>query len=144
TVSTFTGFNGLQSPPTKNLVNPGASESLNFTYKTASGTPVTNLHWCTSIFNTGGLCNGPGNNGALAPWVAFATLPIDCPTGVGQPTINETAAAGNSNLQNFGGGSYRFNLKTLKTAPLNTCFVVVATFNTGIAVYPDQFKYMKQ
>jgi len=144
-VSTFTGFSGLFPPPTKNKVNPGASKPLNFTYKTSSGTPVTNLHWCTSIFNnTGGNCNGTNNNGAPKPWVAFGTLPIDCPTGVGQPTFTETAAAGNSNLQNFGAGSYRFNLQTSKTATLNTCFVVVAQFDTGIAVYPDQFKYAKQ
>ena len=144
TVSTFTGFSGLFPPPTKNKVNPGASEPLNFTYKTSSGTPVTNLHWCTSIFNnTGGNCNGTNNNGAPKPWVAFGTLPIDCATGVGQPTFNETAAAGNSNLQNFGAGSYRFNLKTSKTATPGQCFVVVAQFDTGIAVYPDQFKYSK-
>ena len=144
TVSTFTGFSGLFPPPTKNKVNPGASEPLNFTYKTSSGTPVTNLHWCTSIFNnTGGNCNGTNNNGAPKPWVAFGTLPIDCPTGVGQPTFTETAAAGNSNLQNFGAGSYRFNLKTSKTATPGQCFVVVAQFDTGIAVYPDQFKYSK-
>ncbi len=144
TVSTFTGFSGLFPPPTKNKVNLGASEPLNFTYKTSSGTPVTNLHWCTSIFNnTGGLCNGTGNNNAPKPWVAFGTLPIVCTSGVGQPTFTETAAAGNSNLQNFGAGSYRFNLKTSKTATPGQCFVVVAQFDTGIAVYPDQFKYSK-
>jgi hypothetical protein len=139
TVSTFTGFSGLFPPPTKNKVNPGASEPLNFTYKTSSGTPVTNLHWCTSILNNGSVCA----NGAPAPWVAFGTLPINCTTGEGQPTFNETAAAGNSNLQNFGAGSYRFNLKTSKTATPGQCFVVVAQFDTGIAVYPDQFKYSK-
>ncbi len=136
TVSSFTGFTGLLASPAFNPVHPGSAQPLNFTYKNSSGSPVTNLHLCTTVFNIGTSCQGA--------WVAIGTIPIDCSTLVVSPTSQETTlAAGGSNLQNFGGGSYRFNWKTLKTAPLNTCVVVVTQFDTGLVVFPDNFKYVK-
>jgi hypothetical protein len=140
TVSSFTGFTGLLAPNAFNPVHPGSAQPLNFTYKNSSGSPVTNLHLCTTVVNNGTSCLG----GAARPWVAFGTIPIDCSTFVVSPTSQEISlAAGGSNLQNFGGGSYRFNWKTLKTAPLNTCVVVVTQFDTGLVVFPDDFKYVK-
>jgi hypothetical protein len=135
TVKTFNGFTGLLAPPQFNLLNPGQAEPLNFTYKTSSGTPITNLHYCSNIFN----CSG-----VQTPWVAFGTLPVSCSTGIGMPSSQEAAVAGGSNLQNFGGGSYRFNLKTTNNkAQLNTCFTVITQFNTGLVVFPDNFKFSK-
>lgn len=140
-VSTFAGFAGLIPPPTFNLVNPGSAEPLNFTYSTSSGSPITNLNWCTSANNLEPTCAA----GASRPWVSFGTLPFNCSTGLVATGVAETAVSGSSNLQNLGGGSYRFNWKTVKSnALLGTCAVVIVQFDTGLVVFPDDFKYAKQ
>jgi hypothetical protein len=140
TVSTFAGFTGLLAPPQFNILNPGQAEPLNFTYKSSSGTPITNLHYCSNILTV----NGSNCTGAQRPWVAFGTLPVSCSTGAGMPSSQEAAVAGGSNLQNFGAGSYRFNLKTTNNkSQLNTCFTVITQFDTGLVVFPDNFKFSK-
>jgi hypothetical protein len=50
-----------------------------------------------------------------------------------------TVAAGASALQNSGNGTYQYNLKTPKPAP-SACFNPVLIFDTGLAVFPANFK----
>ncbi len=133
-VSSFMGFSGLSAPPTNNPVNRGQAVPLNFTFPTAG------LHLCPTV--------GTNCPGVSTPWVSFGTFPITCSTGIVIPGSPETSiAAGGSSLQTISSTpsltSYRFNWKTQKTAPLNGCVVVVAQFSSGLAVFPDDFKYAK-
>jgi len=52
-----------------------------------------------------------------------------------------TVAAGSSSLQNFGNGTYQYNLKTQKGA--TGCFDAVLIFDTGLTLFPANFKYTK-
>ena len=136
----FDGFFGL-STTTNTPVNPGSTEPLNFTYTTSSGTPITDLHWCKSFPNSPPTCN---DGSATGHWVAFATFPVGCANGAVVPSNTGTDVAGKSNLQNLGGGSYRFNWQTSKTSQLGTCVTVFTQFDTGKFVFPNNFIYKKQ
>src|SRR5439155_14829783 len=67
-VSSFTGFSGLLSPPALNPVNRAQAVPLNFTFPTAG------LHLCPSVNNIGSTCTAAP---ALTSWAAFGTFPID-------------------------------------------------------------------
>jgi hypothetical protein len=92
------------------------------------------------VDNIGSTCGA----GASRPWVSFATLPVNCSTGLVATGVTPTDVSGSSNLQNFGGGKYQFNWKTSKTGTLGTCVAIVAAFDTGLVEFPDYFKYAKQ
>jgi hypothetical protein len=130
-VSSFTSFVGFQSPISDtqiNIINAGKAVPLVWQLFLAPNTPNTGLTFCS---------NRSGTN-CTAPWVNLGTLPVTCPGGsrVHSETIT---AAGNSGLQNFGNGSYQFNWQTVKGS--TGCVIVVATFDSGLVVYPATFQY---
>jgi hypothetical protein len=130
-VASFTSFVGFQSPISDtqiNIINAGKAVPLVWQLFLAPNTPNTGLTFCS---------NRSGTN-CTAPWVNLGTLPVTCPGG--SPVHSETiTAAGNSGLQNFGNGSYQFNWQTVKGS--KGCVTVVATFDSGLVVYPATFQY---
>jgi hypothetical protein len=72
--------------------------------------------------------------------VFFGTIKTAC---MNDPTPNDdtldTIAAGSSALQNFGNGTYQYNLKTQK--PASGCFDAVLIFDSGLTLFPANFKY---
>jgi hypothetical protein len=130
-VASFSSFVGFELPisDTKiNFINAGKAVPLVWQLFFAPNTPITNLTFCS---------NQNGTN-CSAPWVNLGTLPVTCPGG--PPVHSETISpTGNSGLQNFGNGSYQFNWQTVKGS--TGCVKIVATFDTGLVVYPATFQF---
>jgi hypothetical protein len=111
-----------------NVINAGKAVPLVWQLFIAPNVPNTGLTFCS---------NRSGTN-CTAPWVNLGTLAVTCPGG--PPVQTETIlAAGNSGLQNFGNGSYQFNWQTVKGS--KGCVKIVATFDSGLVVYPATFQY---
>jgi hypothetical protein len=131
-VASFTSFVGFQSPVSDtqiNIVQAGSAVPLIWQQFLAPGVPETNLTFCSSPNPPVGSCT--------APWVNLGTIPSAC----SGESDNETTigASGNSGLQNLGNGLYQFNWKTIKGS--RGCVIVVATFDSGLVVYPATFQY---
>jgi hypothetical protein len=131
-VASFTSFVGFQTPVSDtqiNVIKAGSAVPLIWQQFLAPNVPNTNLTFCSSPNPPAGACT--------APWVNLGTIPAACSGGSDdETTIN---AAGNSGLQNLGNGLYQFNWKTVKGS--GGCVIVVATFDSGLVVYPATFKY---
>jgi len=124
TQKTFVGFQNPVSNTAMNMIKAGQSVPLIWqTFSDPAGTiPVTNLTLCQDL--SGASCP------SSTPWVFIGTIPISCLTDdVGIDTV-PTVASGSSGLQNFGNGTYQFNMKTSKTAA--GCFTTVLGFSTGL------------
>jgi len=135
-VASFTSFVGFESPVSDtqiNLIHAPQAVPLIWQQFVAPNVPLTNLTFCSSTNPSPGSCT--------APWVNLGTIPITCPGGPPVHSSTETtiSAAGNSGLQNFGNGNYQFNWKTVKGS--KGCVTVVATFDSGLTVYPATFQY---
>ena len=135
-VASFSSFVGFEAPVSDtqiNVINAGRAVPLLWQQFLAPGDPVTNLTFCSSPNPRAGSCT--------APWVNLGTIPVTCPGGLPVQSSTETtiAASGNSGLQNEGNGNYQFNWKTVKGS--TGCVKVVATFDSGLVVYPATFKY---
>ena len=131
-VTSFTSFVGFQTPVSDNQINvikAGSAVPLIWQQFLAPNVPETNLTFCSSPNPAPGTCT--------APWVNLGTIPSAC----SGDSDNETTigASGNSGLQNLGNGNYQFNWKTTKGS--TGCVVVVATFDSGLVVYPATFQY---
>jgi len=124
TQKTFVGFQNPVSDTAMNMIKAGQAVPLIWqTFSDPAGTiPVTNLTLCQDL--SGASCP------SSTPWVFIGTIPISCVTDdVGIATV-PTVASGSSGLQNFGNGTYQFNMKTSKTAA--GCFTTVLGFSTGL------------
>jgi hypothetical protein len=124
TQKTFVGFQNPVSDTAMNMIKAGQAVPLIWqTFSDPAGTiPVTNLTLCQDL--SGASCP------SSTPWVFIGTIPISCLTDdVGIDTV-PTVASGSSGLQNFGNGTYQFNMKTSKTAA--GCFTTVLGFSTGL------------
>ena len=104
------------------------------------GVPVTTLSLCPGMtVPTSSSCP---TSGVSTPWVWVGTARAACITDI-TPNYDlltdPTVAAGASALQNSGNGTYQYNLKTQKPAP-STCFNAVLIFDTGLTVFPANFK----
>jgi len=135
-VASFTSFVGFQSPVSDtqiNLIHAPQAVPLSWQQFIAPNVPLTNLTFCSSP--------NPGVGACTAPWVNLGTIATTCPGGppVHGSTETTISAAGNSGLQNFGNGNYQFNWKTVKGS--TGCVIVVATFDSGLVVYPATFQY---
>jgi hypothetical protein len=131
-VPSFTSFVGFQSPVSNsqiNVIQAGSAVPLIWQQFSAPNVPVTNLTFCSSPNPAAGTCT--------APWVNLGTIPAACSGGSDDETT--IGASGNSGLQNFGNGLYQFNWKTVKGS--KGCVIVVATFDSGLVVYPATFQY---
>jgi len=107
-----------------------------------SGFPVP-LSWDYALPNLT-VCSNPSGTGCTPPWVYPASVQITCPNGkpANNPTQNPISV---SKLQNFGQGEdglteYFFWWKTMKHS--SGCVSVVLNFDTGLSVFPAQFKYI--
>jgi hypothetical protein len=135
-VASFTSFVGFASPVSDtqiNLIHAPQAVPLIWQQFSAPNVPLTNLTFCSSP--------NPGAGSCTAPWVNLGTIAVTCPGGPPVHSSTETtiSAAGNSGLQNFGNGNYEFNWKTVKGS--KGCVTVVATFDSGLIVYPAAFQY---
>jgi hypothetical protein len=131
-VASFTSFVGFQTPVSDtqiNVIKAGSAVPLIWQQFLAPNVPNTNLTLCSSPNPPAGTCT--------APWVNLGTIPAACSSGSDDETTID--AAGNSGLQNLGNGLYQFNWKTVKGS--SGCVIVVATFDSGLVVYPATFKY---
>ena len=128
-VTSFVGFASPVSNTQINFVNAGSAVGLIWQSLTATEVPVTTLT----------LCGNPNGTGCTAPWVLVQTTPINCPGITNTQTDLTNADPGKSGLQNFGNGSYQFNLQTKKGS--TGCFAAVLTFNSGLVVFPARFEY---
>ena len=141
TGTTFSFFVGFQSPVSDtdlNLVKPGQSVALIFQLFSSPGVGNPNYSLCPGqVVPTSNLC--PSTN-ATTNWVFFGTVKTAC---MNDPTPNDdtldTVAAGSSALQNFGNGTYQYNLKTVKGS--TGCFDAVLIFDSGLTLFPANFKY---
>jgi hypothetical protein len=142
TGDTFSSFVGFQSPVSDtdlNIIKAGSAVALKWQQFISPGVPLTNLSWCplgpTPTPGDPSVCLTPG---VSKPWVFIGTIATNC---VSDPTPNiETEnPAGGSGLQNFGDGSYQFNWKTVKGS--TGCVDIVLMYDTGLTLYPAQFKY---
>ena len=118
---------GFQLPvknvPALNGIHAGQSAPLIWQTFDSSGNPVTNLT----------LCSNTDGTGCTAPWVVVQTVAITCPGGALNTATDLTNAdSGKSVLQNFGNGTYQFNLQTKRGS--KGCFTPVLTI-TGFASY---------
>ena len=131
-VPNFTSFVGFQTPVSDtqiNVIKAGSAVPLIWQLFSAPNVPVTNLTFCSTP--------NPGPGACTAPWVNLGTIPAACS---GDSTDETTiGASGNSGLQNMGNGLYQFNWKTVKGS--KGCVIVVATFDSGLVVYPATFQY---
>src|SRR6266550_499287 len=124
---TFSFFAGFQSPVSdsdENLYKPGSAIPLIFQLFSSPGVGNPNFSLCPGpTVPTSNLC--PSTN-ATTNWVFFGQIKTACisdntPNG---DLLNDFAvAAGASVLQNFGDGTYQYNLKTQK--PASGCFNAV-------------------
>jgi len=135
-VGSFSSFVGFESPVSDtqiNVIHPPQAVPLIWQQFVAPNVPLTNLTFCSSPNPVAGSCT--------APWVNLGTIAVTCPGGPPVHSSAETtiSAAGNSGLQNFGNGNYQFNWKTVKGS--TGCVTVVATFDSGLTVYPATFQY---
>ena len=135
-VTSFSSFVGFQAPVSDtqiNFIHAPQAVPLGWQQFLSPNIPLTNLTFCSSP--------NPATGSCTVPWVNLGTIPITCPGG--KPVHSETettiSAAGNSGLQNFGNGLYQFNWKTVKGS--TGCVIVVATFDSGLTVYPATFQY---
>lgn len=131
-VASFTSFVGFQTPVSDtqiNVIKAGSAVPLIWQQFLAPNVPNTNLTFCSSPNPPAGACT--------APWVNLGIIPAACSGGSDDETTID--AAGNSGLQNLGNGLYQFNWKTVKGS--SGCVIVVATFDSGLVVYPATFKY---
>jgi hypothetical protein len=72
--------------------------------------------------------------------VAIQAYKVACPNSSG-PVDQLNSDSGTSNLQNFGNGTYQFNLQTKKTS--TGCFKVALVYGSGAVQLPQtlfQFK----
>lgn len=135
-VASFTSFVGFEPPVSDtqiNVIHAPQAVPLSWQQLIAPNVPLTNLSFCSTPNPAAGQCT--------APWVNLGTIPVTCPGGppVHSETETTISAAGGSGLQNFGNGNYQFNWKTTKGS--TGCVTVVATFDSGLTVYPATFEY---
>jgi len=118
-----------------NLVKPGQSVALIWQLFSSPGVPlVENLHVCGSA--TGSGCD------SIKPWVFIGTIKTTCMADSTPNLDTETTQpAGSSNLQNFQNGTYQYNLKTVKSPSSTGCFDAVLIFDSGLTVFPANFKF---
>jgi hypothetical protein len=126
---TFVGFQSPVSNSTTNIVNSGSSVPLTwqqFQIDSTGGVgPNTTMTLCST---------SPCTDNTLI----VAAYPIRCP---GSPNALTNSFPGGSSLQNFGGGSYQFNLQTVKGS--KGCFKVALSYGSGAVELPSalfQFK----
>ena len=143
TGTTFSSFVGFQLPVSdsdENLYKPGSSIPLIWQMFSSPGVPVTTLSLCPGM--TVPSSNVCPTSGVSTPWVWVGTARAACIVD-NSPNADlltdPTVAAGASSLQNSGNGTYQYNLKTQKPAP-STCFNAVLIFDTGLTVFPANFK----
>jgi len=143
TGTTFSSFVGFQLPVSdsdENLYKPGSSIPLIWQMFSSPGVPVTTLSLCPGM--TVPSSNVCPTSGVSTPWVWVGTARAACIVD-NSPNADlltdPTVAAGASSLQNSGNGTYQYNLKTQKPA-LSTCFNAVLIFDTGLTVFPANFK----
>ena len=146
TGTTFSSFTGFQSPVSDtdlNLVKSGSGVPLIWTYFSSPGVPITDLGLCASInAPTSSACPVPVVPATSSHWVFVGTIVTPCMIDNTPNTATDTTvAAGSSSLQNFGNGTYQYNLKTQKGA--TGCFDAVLIFDTGLTLFPANFKYTK-
>ena len=136
TGTTFSSFVGFQSPVSdsdENLVKAGSAVPLKWQLFSAPNVPlVENLHLCGNSDGSG--CDN------IKPWVFVGTVKTNC---IGDTTPNDdlldvTVPAGSA-IQNFGDGTYQYNLNTKKGS--TGCFTAVLIFDSGLTVFPANFKY---
>jgi len=141
TGSNFSFFEGFQSPVSDtdvNLVKQGSSVPLIFKLFSSPGVGNPNFSLCPGMtVPTSNVCP---STLAKSNWVFFGTVKTAC---MSDPTPNDdtlfTVASGSSALQNFGDGTYQYNLKTQK--PASGCFDAVLIFDSGLTLFPANFKY---
>jgi len=129
--SPFVGFDVPVSNTQINVTQAGSAVPLKWQQFIAPNVPNTNLTICSSP--------NPGAGSCTAPWVNLATIGISCPNNP-PPPLTTISAAGGSSLQNNGNGNYEFDWQTAQGS--TGCVVkVVATFDSGLVVYPATFQY---
>jgi hypothetical protein len=143
-ITTGIGFKGWGAPVVNsdlNLVKAGATRPLQFQFFDNLGNPVLNLAYCNSPSTSmPGVCLAPSMTATpTTPWINFSPVPIPCSANAGVNTSSDltVSAAGNSGLQNNGGGSYQLNWKTEKG--LTGCANVQVTYSIGGAANVEQF-----
>ena len=146
TGTTFSSFTGFQSPVSDtdlNLVKSGSGVPLIWTYFSSPGVPITDLGLCAGTqAPTSSACPVPVVPATSTHWVFVGTIVTQCMIDNTPNTATDTTvAAGSSSLQNFGNGTYQYNLKTQKGA--TGCFDAVLIFDTGLTLFPANFKYTK-
>jgi hypothetical protein len=133
-----TRFNGFETPVVNsklNTVKAGAARPLSFQLFDVLGNPVTNLSLCNSINPVTNTCTDP-TVPATAPWVYLATFGVSCPSNMSTNLATDTlTSAGNSGLQNQGGGNYQIVWKTQKSWQ-GQCANVSLTFSSGLTIVP--------
>jgi hypothetical protein len=144
TGTTFSFFEGFQSPVSDtdlNLVKPGQSIPLIFKLFSSPSLGNPNYKLCPSqTVPSDSTC--PGFPGVTPPWVFFGTITTTCMIDPSPNTDTEfTVPAGGSSLQNFGDGTYQYNLKTVKGS--SGCFDAVLIFDSSLTLFPANFKYKK-
>jgi hypothetical protein len=141
TGTTFSFFEGFQSPVSDtdlNLVKAGSGVPLIFKLFSSPGVGNPNYSLCPGMtVPTSNVCP---STLATTNWIFFGTIKTACMT---DSTPNDdtlfTVAAGTSALQNFGDGTYQYNLKTVKGS--TGCFDAVLIFDSGLTLFPANFKY---
>ena len=133
-----TRFKGFGTPVVNtalNTVKAGAARPLSFQLFDVLGNPVTNLSLCNSFNQVTNTCTDP-TVPATAPWVNLSTFGVSCPsnTSTNLATDNLTSA-GNSGLQNLGGGNYQIVWKTQKSWQ-GHCANVSLSFSSGLTIVP--------
>jgi hypothetical protein len=132
TVSSFVGFQSPVDDNSLNVIKAGSTVPLKWQQFNSDQTPLTNLSWC-QVENGDGTCTPA----VPTPWVFLGQIGINCQTDQGQTA--DTGITANSGFQNLGNGSYQFNWKTAKSA--TGCATVVLQYDSGLTVFPANFKY---
>jgi hypothetical protein len=109
-----------------NLAKAGQAIPLSFEVLDQNSVPEANLALCTTT---------PCPVGSLQVLI-YATPPNQCTvdgdSSIGSVIPATADMAGNSGLQNLGGGSYQFNWKTPKTLASGSCETVQVNLGDGI------------
>src|SRR5262249_43942025 len=120
-ITTGVGFQGWGAPVVNtdlNMVKAGATRPLLFQFLDSLGNPVLTLAYCNSPDPaTPAACLPPSMTAtATTPWINFSAMTIPCTANAvaNASTDLTVSAAGNSGLQNLGGGNYQLNWKTQK------------------------------
>jgi hypothetical protein len=123
---TLVGFQSPVSNDKLNVIQAGSTVPLKWQTFDSFGNPVTNLTLCKTFGGAG--CP------TTTPWVFIGTIAINCTTDqITGTTDVPTDAAGNSGLQNQGGGNYQYNWKTVKGS--KGCVTPVLQFSSGLVSF---------